>query len=161
MSCELRRQMLVVDDADLLRGLIAQGLRQRFPDIEVIEAAGFAQGYQRARQLRPRLAILDVSMPDGNGFELTRRIRAELPETMVCICTLHDAPEFKQAAADSGAIWFIAKQGNFWNDAECVVRAVFEGVGDGRRGSLAEALAVYGGAPAKWEVEPKKKAKSL
>ena len=127
----VRRQMLVVDDANLLRNLIAEGLRQRFPDIEVIEAEGFAHGYQRARELHPRLAILDVSMPDGNGFELTRRIRAELPETVVCICTLHDEPEFRQGAAESGAAWFIAKQGDFWNDAECVVRAVFDDAGGG------------------------------
>ena len=134
--------MLVVDDADLLRNLIAEGLRQRFPDIEVIEAEGFAHGYQRARELHPRLAILDVSMPDGNGFELTRRIRAELPETVVCICTLHDEPEFRQGAAESGAAWFIAKQGDFWNDAERVVRSAFEGVRDDRCGSLVEGLAV-------------------
>ena len=135
--------MLVVDDADLLRNLIAEGLRERFPDIQVIEAEGFAQGYQRARELHPRLAILDVSMPDGNGFELSRRIRAELPETVVCICTLHDEPEFRQAAADSGAAWFVAKQGDFWNDAECVVRAAFEGLSDGWCGQRAECDAVW------------------
>jgi DNA-binding NarL/FixJ family response regulator len=134
--------MLVVDDTDLVRGLIAEGLRERFPDIKVIEADGFAQGYHRVRECHPRLAIVDVSMPDGNGFELTRRIREELPETAVCICTLHDAPEFRQGAADSGAAWFIAKQGDFWNDAERVVRAAFEGVRDDRCESLVEGLAV-------------------
>lgn len=132
----------MVDDAEQVRGLIAEGLRKRFPGIKVIEAEGFAQGYHRARECHPRLAILDVSMPGGNGFELTRRIRKELPETVVCICTLHDAPEFRQGAADSGAAWFIAKQGDFWNDAERVVRAAFEDVSDDRCGSLAEGLVV-------------------
>ncbi len=125
------QRMLIVDDATLLRGLIAEGLRERYPQIEVIEAQNVAEGYQRARQCRPRLAILDVSMPDGNGFELSRRICRELPETVVCICTLHDEPEFRQAAADSGAAWFIAKQGDFWDDAGRVVRSVFGGGGGG------------------------------
>ncbi len=49
----------------------------------------------------------------------------------MCICTLHDEPEFRQAARDSGAAWFIAKQGDFWNDTECVVRSVFDGPGGG------------------------------
>lgn len=142
MSGDPRGRMLVVDDAEQVRGLIAEGLRKRFPGIKVIEAEGFAQGYHRARECHPRLAILDVSMPGGNGFELTRRIRKELPETVVCICTLHDAPEFRQGAADSGAAWFIAKQGDFWNDAERVVRAAFEDVSDDRCGSLAEGLVV-------------------
>jgi DNA-binding NarL/FixJ family response regulator len=156
MSGDLRQRVLVVDDADLVRGLIAEGLRERFPDITVVEAESFEQGYHRARECHPRLAILDVSMPDGNGFELTRRIREELPETEVCICTLHDAPEFRQGAAESGAAWFIAKQGDFWNDAERVVRAAFEGVRDDRRGSLTEGLVVYATEPAEGAVGQKR-----
>lgn len=132
MPEQARQQVLIVDDAILLRGLIAEGLRERYPQIEVIEAENVAEGYQRARQCRPRLAILDVSMPDGNGFTLARRIRDELPETVVCICTLHDEPEFRQAAADSGATCFIAKQGDLWSEADDLVRTVFpEGAAPG------------------------------
>lgn len=127
MSEQAPQRMLIVDDATLLRGLIAQGLRERYPQIEIIEAENVAEGYQLARQCRPRLAILDVSMPDGNGFTLARRIRDELPGTLVCICTLHDEPEFRQAATDSGASGFIAKQGAFWSEAEELVQTVFAG----------------------------------
>ena len=127
MGEQVRGPILLVDDADMLRSLIAEGLRKRFPDIQVVEAQNVAEGYRRARQYRPQLAILDVSMPDGNGFDLARRILEELPETLVCICTLHDEPVFRDVAADSGATWFIAKQGDFWNDAECVVRSAFDG----------------------------------
>jgi DNA-binding NarL/FixJ family response regulator len=134
MSEQGPRRVLIVDDATLLRHLIAEGLRRRFPDIEFIEAEGVAEGYHRARQYQPRLAILDVSMPDGNGLDLARRFRDELPGTLVCICTLHDEPEFRQAAAESGAVSFIAKQGDFWNDTECVVRSAFGGLGGGTQG---------------------------
>ena len=131
MGEQARGPILLVDDADMLRSLIAQGLRKRFPDIQVVEAQNVAEGFRRARQYRPQLAILDVSMPDGNGFDLSRRILKEFPETLVCICTLHDEPVFRDVAADSGATWFIAKQGDFWNDAECVVRSAFDGIGSG------------------------------
>ena len=127
MGEQARRLILLVDDADFLRSVIAEGLRKRFPDIQVVEAQNVAEGYRRARQYRPQLAILDVSMPDGNGFDLSRRILEELPDTLVCICTLHDEPVFRQVAAESGAAWFIAKQGDFWSDAECVVRSAFDG----------------------------------
>ena len=73
-------------------------------------------------------------MPDGNGFDLSRRILEEFPETLVCICTLHDEPVFRDVAADSGATWFIAKQGDFWSDTQCVVRSAF----NGRCGGLGE-----------------------
>jgi DNA-binding NarL/FixJ family response regulator len=127
VSEQARQQVLIVDDASLLRGLIGDGLRQRFPGIEVIEAQNVAEGYHYARQYRPRLVLLDVSMPEGNGLALARRIRDEPPGTLVCICTLQDEPEFRQAAADSGAVSFIAKQGEFWGDAESLVRTVFPG----------------------------------
>jgi DNA-binding NarL/FixJ family response regulator len=127
MSEQGPRRVLIVDDATLLRHLIAEGLRRRFPEIEFIEAEGVAEGYHRARQYQPRLAILDVSMPDGNGLDLARRFRDELPGTLVCICTLHDEPEFRQAAAESGAVSFIAKQGGLMGEAESLVRTVFPG----------------------------------
>lgn len=127
MSGQSLQRVLIVDDATLLRHLIVEGLRRRFPGIEFIEAEGVAEGYRHARQYQPRLAILDVSMPDGNGLDLARRFRDELPETLVCICTLHDEPEFRQAAADSGAVSFIAKQGELMGDAASLVRTVFLG----------------------------------
>jgi DNA-binding NarL/FixJ family response regulator len=130
MSVQSPQRLLIVDDASLLRNLMAEGLRERFPEIEVIEAGGVSEGYRRARESRPGLAILDVSMPDGNGLELSRWIRDELPGMVVCICTLHDEPEFRQAAADSGAACFIAKQRGFWSDAERLVESVF-GVASG------------------------------
>lgn len=125
MFKQVPQRLLIVDDASLLRNLMAEGLRERFPDIEVIEAEGVLDGYRRARESRPGLAILDISMPDGNGLELSRWIRDELPGMVVCICTLHDEPEFRQAAADSGAACFIAKQRGFWSDAERLVASVF------------------------------------
>ena len=125
MSGQGPRRVLIVDDATLLRHLIAESLRERFPDIEVIEAGGLSEGYRRAREYRPELAIVDVSMPDGNGLELVRWIRDELPGVVVCICTLHDEPEFRQAAAESGAACFIAKQRGLWSDTERLVASVF------------------------------------
>jgi len=127
MSAQSTQRLLIVDDTKLLRNLMAEGLRQRFPDIEVIEADGIREGYRRAQEYRPGLAILDVCMPDGNGLELSRWIRDELPGIVVCICTLHDDPEFRQAAAESGAAYFIAKQHGFWLDAERLVASVFGG----------------------------------
>lgn len=126
MSEQAGQRLLIVDDANLLRELIRDGLRKRFPAIEVIEARNVAEGYHQVSRERPRLVLLDVSMPDGDGLALARRIRDEWPRIVVCICTLHDEPEFRQAAAESGAAWFIAKQGDFWSDIELLVRTVFE-----------------------------------
>lgn len=127
MSGQARWQVLIVDDARLFRDLVRDGLCARFPSLDVIEAENVAEGYHRASQSRPGLVLLDVNLPDGNGLGLARRIREELPEVVVCICTGHDFPEYRQAAADCGAIGFISKQDSFWSDTERLVRKVFDG----------------------------------
>lgn len=123
-----RALVLLVDDAPLIRDLVMDGLRARFPGLAVIQAGNVAEGYDLVTRHRPGLVLLDLSMPDGNGLTLARRIRDELPGVTVCICTLHDEPELRQAGADSGAAGFIGKQGDFWGETAQVVRSVF---GDG------------------------------
>jgi DNA-binding NarL/FixJ family response regulator len=118
-------KVLIVDDTRLLRELVRDALLARFPGLEVIEAGNAAQGYQYARELRPGLALLDIGLPDGNGLELGRRIRDALPEVSVCIWTTEDCPEYRQAAADAGAVCFISKQDSFWGDIEQLVSTGF------------------------------------
>lgn len=125
MSGQALPPLLIVDDARLFRELVRDGLQARFADLEIIEADGVAHGYRQASQRRPRLVLLDVSMPDGNGLDLARRIRDELPEIAVCVCSLNDEPELRQAAADSGAVGYISKRGDFWSDTEDLVRTVY------------------------------------
>jgi len=127
-----RGKVLIVEDTRLLRELVRDALVARFPGLEVIEARNVAQGYQYARELRPGLALLDIRLPDGNGLELGRRIRDELPEVSVCIWTTEDCPEYRQAAADAGAVRFISKQDSFWNDIEQLVRTEFRFSNSGR-----------------------------
>jgi DNA-binding NarL/FixJ family response regulator len=130
-----RTKMLLVDDATMFRLFLKDALCARFPGVEVLEAGSVAEGYRCVKEHQPRLVLLDVSLPDGNGLALARRIRDELPEVVVCICTLHDEPEYRQAAAESGAACFICKQGDVWNEAEHLVSAAFEGAnGDRGRG---------------------------
>lgn len=118
----VRRRVLIVDDMRLLRELVRDALRHRFPGLEVIEAGNVADGYRYARKWRPGLVLLDIRLPDGSGLELARQIHEELPEIVVCICTNHDSLEYRQAAAEAGATHFISKEDRFWSDTENLVR---------------------------------------
>lgn len=122
MHAGVRGRVLIVDDARLLREFVGGVLRQRFPGLQVIEAGTVAEGYRYARELEPGLVLLEVRLPDGNGLTLARRIRHELPAVAVCICTSHDCREYRQAAAEAGAVHFISKQDRFWSDTENLVR---------------------------------------
>ena len=126
MYARERRKVLIVDNTRLLRELVRDALLARFPGLEVIEAGNIIEGYQYARELRPGLVLLDFSLPDGKGLELARWIRDDLPEVSVCVCTTYNYPEYRQAAAESGAAHCISKQDRFWSDTENLVRTEFQ-----------------------------------
>ncbi len=123
--------VLLVDDTRLIRDLVSGGLRARFPALEVLQAENLAQGYELVSNYLPGLVLLDIGLPDGSGLALAGRIRDELPGVVVGICTLHDDPELRQAAADSGAACFIVKHGELWSEIERLVRTVFGDPGSG------------------------------
>lgn len=83
-------RILVADDHALIR----QGLRKILEmedDLEVVgESHDGPTTLERARELRPDVVTLDVSMPGMSGLEVARRLRAELPGVKIVILTVHD-----------------------------------------------------------------------
>ena len=81
--------VLLVDDHELIR----QGLRRAFErdgDFEVAgEAASLADARRLLSLLTPDVVILDVRLPDGNGLEACRKVRAEHPDMGIVILTMY------------------------------------------------------------------------
>lgn len=102
-------KVLVVEDNALVRFVIVAALRRRDPTLEISEAASVAEGYREALRSRPVLLLSDIDLPDGNGLDLARRLKAELPGLRVIVDTASDRPEYRAAAADLGADGFVRK----------------------------------------------------
>jgi len=107
----MRRQqtLLVIDDDRMVRRLVTIRLR----DLSVrVEGAGDGPtGIAEARRLRPDLILLDVSMPDMDGFEVCRRLRNQ-PTTRdipVIFLTGTDDPAEKAKAFELGAVDYVTK----------------------------------------------------
>jgi len=66
-------RLLVVDDEPNIRDLLASSLR--FAGFDVITAEDGASAYHQAQEERPDLIVLDVMLPDMDGFTVTRRLR--------------------------------------------------------------------------------------
>jgi two-component system, OmpR family, response regulator len=81
-------RLLVVEDEDTIRQLLAGSLR--FAGFEVATAASGAEALRAVMGSPPDLVLLDVMMPDGDGFEVVRRIRSSGPDVPVIFLTARD-----------------------------------------------------------------------
>jgi DNA-binding NarL/FixJ family response regulator len=60
-------------------------------------------------KLKPDILVLDISMGDMNGFEITRRLRSDLCRSKIIFLTVHEELEFIRAAFDAGASGYVFK----------------------------------------------------
>ncbi|GAA1907413.1 response regulator transcription factor [Streptantibioticus ferralitis] len=100
-------RVLVVDDepdlADVLSGVL------RYEGWQVRTAADGASALAAARELRPDAVVLDVMLPDVDGFEVLRRLRAEQPQVCVLFLTARDAVEDRIAGLTAGGDDYVTK----------------------------------------------------
>ncbi len=102
--------VLLADDHTILR----QGIRtllETQPDMEVVgEATNGREAVELARQLRPLVILMDISMPLLNGLEATRLIKKELPAIQVVVLTMHENEEYLVNILQAGATGYVLKQ---------------------------------------------------
>jgi DNA-binding NarL/FixJ family response regulator len=102
-------KILVADDHPIVRrGL--RSLLETQPDMEVCaEASDGATAVEIAIKDRPDLVVLDLTMPEKNGLEVTRLIREESPSTEVLILTMHFSEEVAREVLRCGARGYLLK----------------------------------------------------
>jgi DNA-binding NarL/FixJ family response regulator len=106
---ERRRRVLLVDDSpEFLES--ASHFLNADPQIEIVGRAHSGRGaLEKVPVLKPDLVLMDLSMPEMNGLDATRAIKAHANGPRVIILTLHDNPEYRAAAAAVRADGFITK----------------------------------------------------
>jgi DNA-binding NarL/FixJ family response regulator len=98
-------KILIVDDHALVRRGMNYVVKEGFPDAEVTEAESSAAALTVLRGgLKVDMALVDVRMPDLDGLELLRQIKAEWPDVpVIMVSTYENAPYVKRALADGAA----------------------------------------------------------
>ena len=103
-------RVLIADDHAMLRQGLCSVLRAQ-PDFEIIgEAADGHQAVTMARQLKPDIVLMDVTMPELDGVEATRMIRQEHPTMVVIGLSVQTARQIEAAMKEAGAAAFVSKE---------------------------------------------------
>jgi DNA-binding NtrC family response regulator len=117
-------RLLVVDDEASIRDMLAFFFHKR--GFEVLTASSFAEGVAAAGRLTPDIVLSDIKMPDGNGLDLLRKVKADSPKIPVIMITAHTSTQDAIEAMKAGAVDYIAKPFNMEELAMIVDRALGE-----------------------------------
>jgi len=108
---EQRQLILVVDDEPSVRAMVLAAIRVGGPRYRVVEAGRGEEAVERARQEQPNLVLLDVALPDRDGFWVCRELKndeqtAHIPVIML---TAMGLPSDRDRAVAAGADGYIVK----------------------------------------------------
>jgi DNA-binding NarL/FixJ family response regulator len=119
------RIVLADDHPIVLDGL--RNLIRAEPDLELIgEAASGLSALKIVRELRPDVAVLDISMPELNGIVLSRRLAGEMPALRLLVLTLHEDRAYLNQALEAGVRGYVLKRSAVENLVQAI-RAVVVG----------------------------------
>ncbi|OIR14595.1 transcriptional regulatory protein DegU [mine drainage metagenome] len=100
---------LIVEDHAEFRRSLGLILAFHFPSWSLAEAANGRTALEQVRDFEPNLIFMDINLPDENGINLTKSIKAGKADITVIIVTAYDLPEYRRAALEAGASHFISK----------------------------------------------------
>jgi DNA-binding NarL/FixJ family response regulator len=118
-----RPKLLFADDHHLVLDALAFMAKPHFEVRTADTLSGFEETVDR---FRPDLAILDVHMPDGDGFEVARRVLERRPSLKIIFLSMHTETRFMKRAMEVGARAYLSKRGRM-QELLSAIHAVLKG----------------------------------
>jgi DNA-binding NarL/FixJ family response regulator len=115
-----QKTALIVDDHPLFREGV-KTLIERTPHFRVVgEAANGEEALALAKALKPDVVLLDLSLPDQSGVEVTRQIRTFVPDSRIVIVSMHSKVDLITKAFQAGATGYVVKESATEKLVECM-----------------------------------------
>jgi DNA-binding NarL/FixJ family response regulator len=102
-------RILIVDDHPAVRRSLRSLVQSRAGWEVCGEAADGLDALEKAKQFKPDVILLDISMPRMNGIEATPVIHREVPQSEIFIVTQYETPEMARLVAEAGAQGYVPK----------------------------------------------------
>lgn len=105
-----KKRIFLVDDHPLVREWLTNLINQQ-PDLAVCgEAETGPQAMRTILQLKPDVAIIDISLKDSSGIELIKDLKQTLSSTAALVLSMHEEPHYAERALRAGAKGYIVKR---------------------------------------------------
>lgn len=118
----MRHCILIVEDHETVRNSLRKWLTLSIPDCMIMEAPSAEDALDAVRRSSPDVVLMDISLPQMDGIEATRRIKKALPGTKIIMVSIHEDDEHRDSAAAAGAFAYIPKR----NMQEELLPAIFD-----------------------------------
>lgn len=102
--------ILIADDHDVMRGILRNWLGINFPAFHIIEAQNGEEAVYLSLAWKPEVILMDIWMPEINGFEATRRIKTMAPDIRIVIITYDENNHCRDRASSAGADAYVLKR---------------------------------------------------
>lgn len=102
-------RILIADDHGLVRRGAREVLNSQRGWKVVAEAANGLEAVEMASELKPDVAVIDISMPALDGIEVARQLREVVPDTKVLMLTMNESDQMVRRAIDAGASGYVLK----------------------------------------------------
>ncbi|HEY1050650.1 MAG TPA: response regulator transcription factor [Prosthecobacter sp.] len=121
------KRIVLIDDHPIMRRGLAVLIRAE-KGLDVCGEAGSArEGLEVIEKLKPDLAVIDLTLPDKNGLELVKDVRAAFPATQCVVLSMHDEAMYGERALRAGARGYVMKEAA----ADHLVTAIHKVLGGG------------------------------
>lgn len=118
-------KILIVDDSALLRERLRESLLL-INDLEIVgEATNGMEALQIIDDTNPDFIILDIRMPDMNGFAVLDKLKKQGNKSLICVFTNYRYQQYKQKCKEAGADYFFDKNQDFNEVIKLVTRLSF------------------------------------
>ena len=102
-------KVLIVEDSTFFSRLLKETLLSRYPKMDISEAPNAEEALKKVNGFTPDLIFVDIRLPGQSGLEFTRKIKSTYPSIPVIILTSYDLPEYREAAKEYKADYFLSK----------------------------------------------------
>jgi NarL family two-component system response regulator LiaR len=118
--------VLIADDHPLFRRSV-RAILENEPDLQVVgEAADGVEAVRLAQEIHPDVVLMDITMPELDGLEATRQIKAKCPEIAVLVLTIHNDEQHAVGILEAGAAGYLTKS-VFGEEIVHAIRGVISG----------------------------------